>query len=80
MLLQTLTPLAEPAVPAISAIMSIYPTPSTTSHSYPALIPATEDHDFLPYRDQLENPVLILGHRYLAWHHHLRPDRVPNLG
>lgn len=34
----------------------------------------------LPYRDQLENPVLILGHRYLAWHHHLRPDRVPNFG
>ena len=34
----------------------------------------------LPYRDQLENPVLILGQRYLAWHHHLRPDRVPNFG
>ena len=66
MLLHTLTPLAEPAVPAISAITSIYPTPSTTSHSYPALIPATEDHDFLLYRDQLENPVLILGPQVLG--------------
>lgn len=79
MLLGTSTPLAEPAVPAISA-MSIYPTPSTTSHSYPALIPATRDHDFPSLQRSIRKSCANSGTQVLGRASPSRPGRVPNLG
>ena len=61
MLLQTLPPLAELAVPATLAIMPIYPPLPQPSVSTQPQFLILGLRTSPPYRDQLENPVLVSG-------------------
>ena len=54
-------------------------TPPTTFHSYPAPVPDTRFQDFPSLWGSIRKSCVSFGHRDLVWHHHLRPDRAPNL-